>query len=68
MVLGALGSGRTAPLFLAGVPARCGLTLAAAPAVVVALVVGGMIVGTVVGLVVVIGEGFVLVAWRWKRG
>ena len=68
VVLGALGSGCTAPLFLAGVPALCGLTLAAAPAVVVALVVGGMIVGTVVDLVVVIGEGFVLVVWQWRRG
>ena len=68
MVLGALGSGRTAPLFLAGVPALCGRTLAAVLAVVVTSVVGGMVVDTVVDLVVVIGEGFVLVVWKWRRG
>ena len=62
----ALGSGCTAPLFL--LDDHCGRTLAAVPAVVVASVVGGMIVGTVVDLVVVIGEGFVLVVWKWRRG
>ena len=55
----ALGSGRTAPLFL--LDDHCGQTLAAVPAVVVALGIGGMIVGVVGGFVVVIGGGCVFV-------
>ena len=55
----ARGSVCTAPLCL--LDDHCGQTLAAVPAVVVALVIGGMIVGTVEGLVVVVGVGFALV-------
>ena len=55
----ALGSGRTSPLFLRD--DHCGQTLAAVPAVVVTLEIGGMIVGVVGGFVVVIGGGLVVV-------